>query len=48
MHQQFQIFRQCVLTACNYGPLLDAANDKESYKEIDVKLAWILKRILNN
>ena len=42
------IFKQCIVTAANYGPLLDVSNDKEAYKAVDIKLAEVLKKILQS
>ena len=41
-HQQLMIFKQCIITACNWGPLLDVCPNKEAYKEIDEKLTETL------
>ena len=41
------MFKQCIVTAANYGPLLDVSSDKDAYHEVDLKLASILKEILH-
>jgi hypothetical protein len=47
IHQKLMIFKQCVVTATNWGPLLDAKDDsKDEYKDIDIFLGETLKRIL--
>ena len=50
-HTRFLMFKQCVVTAANYGPLLDSCDDdeevKEQYKQIDLKLLDIMKNVLN-
>jgi len=34
-HQRLLIFKQCIVTAANYGPLLDVSSDKDAYREVD-------------
>jgi hypothetical protein len=39
IHLRLLIFKQCVVTSANWGPLLDVCPDsKETYKEVDAKL----------
>lgn len=45
-HTRLLIFKQCIQTLANYGPLLDVVTSGEEYKEVDIVLAKILKRIL--
>jgi len=42
-HQQLMIYRQCIVTATNWAPLLDISNGKEEYKKVDTKLTEILE-----
>lgn len=46
MHQQLIMFKQCVVTACSYGPFLDANDCKDEYEALDTSLAKTLMRIL--
>jgi len=41
------LFKQCVVTAVNYGPLIDLNQEVGRYKEIDEILGKELKDILN-
>lgn len=41
------MFKQCVVTAVNYGPLIDVNAAQAKYREIDLLLAEELKKILN-
>jgi hypothetical protein len=49
IHLKLLIFKQCIVTSANWGPLLDVCpGSKETYKEIDEKLYQILDDILDN
>ena len=42
------MFKQCIITAANYGPLLDANPDSDPYKVIDSILADAFQKIINS